>query len=194
MTKNTTAPAAIDTTATDKDWSREQYNHLIGAGADAFTIAAAKNIVPFNLVCKWVKARQDLEAETAAYVVEEDARLAAAAAAYAALPIKASKGFNDTDLYKKSGKGFTKGEPRPATAGSMTVAGSPRFCEKCTPGQIVWILSQPATAIAIASEVNAGEHDGNGYTRTAEYDVSKQLEALADHYTNQPPPPIQAVP
>jgi hypothetical protein len=179
---------------TNIDYTDAQYDQLIKAGANPRPIGRCDGVVPFNVALDWAASRQDMIAKAQQYATDCAEELARLAAIAAALPIKPVPGNNDTDTYKRKTKSNNIGDRKSATGGLISVVGGPPFTIKCSPGQIVAILANPAAALTVATEVDNGDYDGTGFQRTSQFSVATQLAALTAHYDAQPAPPACEIP
>jgi len=171
-----TTPVLATNPGSATAYSDEQFSELLAAGIPPSAIVAAAIAgVPHATLLQWQTARTPL----APAIAQHQAAADAAREAAASQPIRVRAGRDEGTLLKA---GKNKGKPGEATGALLEVSGAPRFAAVCTPGQIVTILRDPATAIALATETDSGLHDGQGFTRDAAYAVTSQLESLATAY------------
>lgn len=158
-------------------YTSEQFNAIVASGIDSDLIQDALAAgVPADQLLQWAKSKANIPNKIAGYAEE----LAAEQERLANLPIRVRAG-RDEGTILKSGK--NKGQQGDATGALIVVSGSARVFEACTPGQIACILANPGLAIDLATQVDAGNHDGRGYTRDATYSAADDLAVLLEQYT-----------
>ncbi len=171
-------------TATAVLYNDQEFGAAMAAGCNPSTILqAAQAGIPATELATLAKSGKDIPAAIAAHLSAIEAARNA--------PIKARPGRNAGTLLKT---GKNKGQPGEATGALVVVSGSARVFEACTPCQVAVILSNPALALEVATAVDAGKHDGQGYNRDSHYSVATELAKLTAHYAEAKQPPAITFP
>lgn len=173
----------MTTATTPVIYTDDQFTALLTAGiGPSHIMTAASSGIAHDDLAKLAATSKDLPAAIAAH----QAAAAAAAERLKNAPIKIRTG-RDEGVILKAGK--NKGLPGDATGALLEVAshilkGKAAMFTATLPCQILAILEDPLTALALAIEVDAGEHDGQGYVRDAAQSCSTELIALGEHYAD----------
>lgn len=171
-----TAPVLTASSGSATAYTDAEFQTLLTAGiSPSVIVSAAIAAVPHGTLLQWHAAKANLPQQIATHQAAQSAAREAAQSA----PIRIRAG-RDAGTILRAGK--SKGKPGEATGALLEISGSPRFAAACTPGQIVTILRDPVTAITLATETDAGLHDGQGYSRDQTYSVAAHLDALATAY------------